>query len=76
MQPDLPTALAELAGSGCKSLRVMSLFWAAGKHVSRDLSVMVDASAAQHPELALSVAKPLGDDAAVQAVIAHWAVRA
>ena len=76
MQPDLPAALAELAAAGCQSLRVMPLFWAAGKHVTRDLTAMVDSFAAQHPELQLSVAKPLGDDAAVQAAIAHWAVRA
>lgn len=76
MQPDLPTALAELAAAGCQSLRVMPLFWAAGRHVNRDLTAIVASFAEQHPGLQLSIAKPLGDDTLVRAAIAQWAVRA
>ena len=76
MAPDLPTALAELAAAGCQSLRVMPLFWAAGKHVNRDLTAIVASFAEQHPKLQLSIAKPLGDDALVRAAVAQWAVRA
>ena len=76
MQPDLPTALAELTAAGCQSLRVMPLFWAAGRHVNRDLTAIVASFAEQHPELQVSVAQPLGDDALVRAAIAHWAMRA
>jgi sirohydrochlorin cobaltochelatase len=75
MQPELPHALDRLASQGLQHIRVMPLFWAAGKHVNHDLTDMVAAFRLRHPEVVVHVAPPLGDDAAVRASIAAWALR-
>ena len=75
MQPELPDALDQLAVKGVGHIRVMPLFWAAGKHVNRDLQDMVAAFRQRHPVVVVDVAPPLGDDAAVRASIAAWVLQ-
>jgi sirohydrochlorin cobaltochelatase len=76
MQPSLPDALAELAGLGCSPIRVMPLFWAAGKHVNRDLINIVAAFLEEHPEVRVEIAAPLGDNPQMRRAIADWALDA
>ena len=75
MQPELPEALERLAGQGICRIRVMPLFWAAGKHVNHDLTAMVAAFRQRQPGVVVDVAPPLGEDEAVRASIAAWALR-
>ena len=75
MQPELPDVLDQLAAQGVRHVRVMPLFWAAGKHVNHDLTGMVAAFRQRQPGVVVEVAPPLGEDEAVRASIAAWALR-
>lgn len=74
MQPSLEDTLADLAALGCRHIRVMPLFWAAGKHVNRDLVDIVAAFAQRQPEVRIETAPPLGDNALIRDAIANWAL--
>jgi sirohydrochlorin cobaltochelatase len=74
MQPSLVDALAELAGLGCTHIRVMPLFWAAGRHVNRDLIDIVAAFLEREPDVHVEIAAPLGDNPQMRRAIADWAI--
>ena len=74
MQPSLVNTLDDLAALGCRHIRIMPLFWAAGKHVNRDLVDIVAAFSQDQPEVRVEVAPPLGDNAPMRDAIASWAL--
>jgi len=74
MQPSLVDTLAELAGLGCQHIRVMPLFWAAGKHVNRDLIDIVAAFLERQPDVRVEIAEPLGESPQMRRAIADWAL--
>ena len=74
MQPQLPDTLADLAAQGCQQIRVMPLFWAAGKHVNRDLVDIVATFSQTQPDVRVEVTPPLGDNAPMRDAIASWAL--
>ncbi|MBB1073692.1 CbiX/SirB N-terminal domain-containing protein [Rhodoferax sp. 4810] len=74
MQPSLPDTLADLAALGCQHSHIKPLFWAAGKHVNRDLVDIVAAFSQDQPEVRVEVAPPLGDNAQMRDAIAAWAL--
>lgn len=74
MQPSLADTLADVTALGCKQVRIMPLFWAAGKHVNRDLVEIVAAFTQTQPEVRVAVAPPLGDSAPMRDAIASWAL--
>jgi len=74
MQPSLADTLADLAAQGVRHIRVKPLFWAAGKHVNRDLVDIVEAFAQGQSEVRVEVAPPLGDDTQMRDAIAAWAL--
>ncbi|MCB1982279.1 MAG: CbiX/SirB N-terminal domain-containing protein [Rhodoferax sp.] len=61
MQPDLPTAGAELAAAGCGHVGVLPLFLGAGGHVREDLPRLLDALRAAHPGVQWVLHPPLGE---------------
>jgi sirohydrochlorin cobaltochelatase len=65
MSPDLATAVAELVGVGCRSLRVVPVFLGQGGHVRRDLPALVQAVAARHPEVEIDLIEAVGENDAV-----------
>lgn len=76
MQPSLADALAELADLGCTPIRVLPLFWAAGRHVNRDLVDIVAAFQEGRPDVQVEIAAPLGDNPQMRRAIADWALNA
>ncbi len=65
MTPDLPTAVAELVGAGCRTLRVVPIFLGQGGHVRRDLPALVQAVALIHPGVQIDLIEAVGEDDAV-----------
>ena len=74
MQPSLVDTLAELAGLGCRHIRVLPLFWAAGRHVNRDLIDIVATFLERQPDVRVEIATPLGDNPQMRRAIADWAL--
>ncbi|MGL4576596.1 MAG: sirohydrochlorin chelatase [Burkholderiaceae bacterium] len=62
-QPALPQAIADAATLGLRAVRVVPVFLAAGKHLREDLPLLIDAARKQHPQLAITLAPPIGEDA-------------
>jgi sirohydrochlorin cobaltochelatase len=74
MQPELPDALLALAAAGERSVVVVPLFWASGKHIKTDLSQAIEHFTQAHPEVAVQVATALGEAPAVQIALADYAL--
>ncbi len=74
MQPELPDALLALAAAGERSVVVVPLFWASGKHIKTDLSQAIEQFTQAHPEVAVQVATALGEASAVQIALADYAL--
>ena len=70
MSPDLPTAAARLAGSGCQRVTVVPLFLGAGGHVRRDLPKLLEEAARQHPQVSFQHTAAIGEAAGVIRAIA------
>jgi sirohydrochlorin cobaltochelatase len=74
MQPELPDALQALAQAGERSIVVVPLFWASGKHIKTDLNEAIDRFFQAHPKVTVQVATTLGEATAVQASLVDYAL--
>lgn len=74
MQPELSDALQALAQAGERSIVVVPLFWASGKHIKTDLNEAVARFTQAHPEVQVRVATALGEADAVQVALAEYAL--
>lgn len=74
MQPELSDALQALAQAGERSIVVVPLFWASGKHIKTDLSEAVAHFVHAHPDVGVRVATALGEAQAVQVALADYAL--
>ena len=74
MQPELPDALQALAQAGERSIVIVPLFWASGKHIKTDLSEAVAQFVQTHPDVDVRVATALGEAQAVQIALADYAL--
>ncbi len=74
-QPDLPTIIAELVGQGCRAIRVVPVFLAAGAHVRNDLPKLVDAAKLAHPGLSIELTHAIGENFGVLNAIADCALK-
>ena len=74
MTPQLPDEVATLAARGITQLTIVPVFLGAGGHLQRDLPALVERLRAQHPQLSISVAGPVGEDAGVLAAMADYCV--
>jgi len=72
MQPELPDALQALAQAGERSVVVVPLFWASGKHIKTDLNEAIERFTQVHPEVQVQVAMALGEASAVQVALADY----
>ncbi|KAA0013192.1 cobalamin biosynthesis protein CbiX [Billgrantia pellis] len=76
-EPSLETAVAELSASGIQRAEILPLFFAAGRHLRRDVPAQVEALRAAHPHMALTLLPPVGEHPAfvdaLAAVIAEQA---
>ena len=63
--PDLKTAGAELAHSGCQRIDVMPLFLGSGGHVRNDVPRLMQELAAEHPHIVWQTHATIGEVSAV-----------
>lgn len=75
-QPDLPSAVAALAGHGSTDITVVPVFLAQGGHVKRDLPGIVEGLRVAHPEISIEVLPAIGEQPAVIEAIAASIARA
>ena len=74
MTPTLPDEVAALAARGITRSRIVPVFLGQGGHLQRDLPALVERLRAQHPQLAIEVAGPVGEDPGVLAAMAEYCV--
>jgi sirohydrochlorin cobaltochelatase len=74
MQPDLATAAADLAATGCTRVDVLPLFLGAGGHVRKDLPRLLDALRAAHPGVTFELHPAVGEMPAVVQAMASAAL--
>lgn len=74
MSPRLPEAVATLVQNGCEKVALVPVFLGQGGHVLRDLPLLVDELRGLYPDLEISVAPAVGEDAAVLDAIAGYCV--
>ncbi|MEM9193626.1 MAG: CbiX/SirB N-terminal domain-containing protein [Myxococcota bacterium] len=58
--PSIADAVAACAAAGVTELRVMPYFLSPGRHVKEDIPRLVEAAAADHPAMQISVTDALG----------------
>lgn len=76
-EPSLESSVAELAQQGATRAEVLPLFFAAGRHLRKDVPAQIEALRAAHPGLELTLLPPVGEHPAfVEALAAVIAERA
>ena len=76
MQPDLPTAAANLVAAGCRGICIVPVFLGQGGHVRRDLAALLEAISARHPAIDLRVVPAIGEDDSVIDALAAYSLAA
>ena len=72
--PDLNSAVQELKNAGAASIHIVPIFLGVGKHLREDLPSLAQRLRDAHPGLAVSVARPVGEDARLLELIAGMAL--
>lgn len=76
-EPSLETTVAELAEAGVERAEILPLFFAAGRHLRKDVPGQVEALTAAHPGVDLTLLAPVGEHPAfVEALAAVVAEQA
>ncbi|KXU89318.1 cobalamin biosynthesis protein CbiX [Paraburkholderia monticola] len=75
MEPDLPTAVAQLVTQGCDAITVVPVFFGQGGHVRQDLPAIVDRCRAAHPGVEIRCAVAVGEDDSVLDALAQYCLR-
>lgn len=76
-EPSLESTVAELAEEGVERAEILPLFFAAGRHLRRDVPGQVEALTATHPAIELTLLPPVGEHPAfVEALAAVVAEQA
>jgi sirohydrochlorin cobaltochelatase len=70
MAPDLESAVAELVGAGCQSVRIVPIFLGQGGHVRNDVPALVQNVAARHAGVAIDLVEAVGESDTVLDAIA------
>lgn len=76
MQPDLASAVRALAETGAQHIRILPMFLGVGKHARHDLPVLVQALAAEHPQLGFHLEPAIGEHPLVADLMARIALGA
>lgn len=74
-EPDLPTAVSELAALDISSLCVVPLFLGVGRHAREDLPKLVQALRVRHPGIAFELRPSIGEEPQLIDTIAQIALR-
>ncbi|MGF6871610.1 sirohydrochlorin chelatase [Paraburkholderia sp. MM5477-R1] len=75
MEPDLPTAVAQLVTQGCDAITVVPVFFGQGGHVRKDLPAIVDHCRAAHRGVEIRCAVAVGEDDSVLDALAQYCLR-
>jgi sirohydrochlorin cobaltochelatase len=70
MRPPLDEAVSLLVAKGCTSIRVIPVFLGQGGHVKEDLPRLVAQARSAHPNVAITLEPPIGEQPAVIDAIA------
>lgn len=73
-QPDLPSVVAALAGSGITTLSVVPMFLGVGRHARQDLPELVAQLVLQYPDMAISLRPAIGEEPKVVDLLARTAL--
>jgi sirohydrochlorin cobaltochelatase len=73
--PDLPSAIAELARSGVTAIRVLPMFLGVGTHARADLPKLIAIAQERAPDLLIEVAPAVGEHEEVVQLLAEIALR-
>ena len=74
MEPSLDKKVAELVDAGYGHITVAPLFMAQGAHLKHDLSRIIGAIRAEHPDAGIQLLPAIGEVDEVLAVISDWLV--
>ncbi|TDO10494.1 MULTISPECIES: sirohydrochlorin chelatase [Halomonas] len=76
-EPSLESTVAELIQAGVERAEILPLFFAAGRHLRKDVPGQVEALSATHPGIKLALLPPVGEHPAfieaLAAVVAEQA---
>lgn len=75
MTPSLDEEIDRFAAEGFKSIRIVTLFLAAGGHTRRDLSAIVEAASKRWPACQFDVSPTLTESAEIRDAIVRWAAQ-
>ena len=70
MRPPLDEAISMLANKGATSIRVVPVFLGQGAHVKEDLPRLVERARKSHPQVAITLEPPIGEQPALIDAIA------
>ncbi|RYF71616.1 MAG: cobalamin biosynthesis protein CbiX [Comamonadaceae bacterium] len=74
VEPDLPTAAAEMVRHGATAIRVVPLFLGIGKHVREDLPLLLAQLQAAHPGVEFVLQRAVGEEPALVDLLARIAL--
>jgi sirohydrochlorin cobaltochelatase len=75
MKPSLEESARQLAAEGVKTVTIVPLFLAQGKHLKHQLPEMIAALRRDHPSTEFAVTPALGDEPEILAAITAWVKR-
>jgi sirohydrochlorin cobaltochelatase len=75
MEPDLPTAVGQLAAAGCDVITVVPVFFGQGGHIRKDLPEIIERCRALQPAVEIRCAVAAGEDEAVLDALAQYCLR-
>ena len=73
--PTLASQVDELVANGARHIEVLPLFFAAGRHLRRDVPAMIAELTEQHPGVHIQLHQPVGLEPEVSAAIAQVVTR-
>ena len=74
LEPDLATALRDLASQGVRDVRIVPLFFGRGGHLREDFPVVLAGARAGVPDMRVEVTAAAGEDDDVQEALAAFAL--
>jgi sirohydrochlorin cobaltochelatase len=75
MEPDLPSAVGNLAASGCDVITVVPVFFGQGGHIRKDLPLVIERCREARPDVQINCAVAVGEDEAVLDAVAQYCLR-
>jgi len=73
-QPDVPSAAADLAGLGVRSVTLVPMFLGTGKHARADLPRLLEQVRLAHPQVEFRLQPSVGEDPRVLDLLARIAL--